>query len=126
MNDTPRFYEIEENFADRNIVWKTPEEMPGYYNELDLCICASAHEGTPRPVLESMHSGVPLISTDVGMVPESFGPKQKRFNIGDRGGISLRMTIYFLINRGFQSAAVRQLAVQAVLPGQQVLLLPSS
>lgn len=77
-------YEIEENFADRNIVWKTPEEMPGYYNELDLCICASAHEGTPRPVLESMHSGIPLISTDVGIVPEAFGPKQKRFNIGDR------------------------------------------
>ncbi len=77
-------YEIQENFADRNIVWKAPEEMPDYYNELDLCLCASAHEGTPRPVLESMHSGVPLISTDVGMVPESFGPKQKRFNIGDR------------------------------------------
>lgn len=77
-------YEIEENFADRNIIWKKTEEMPAYYNELDLCLCASAHEGTPRPVLESMHSGIPLISTDVGMVPESFGPIQKKFNIGDR------------------------------------------
>ena len=77
-------YELEEYLADRNITWRTPEEMPDYYNEIDICICASVHEGTPRPVLESMHCGVPLISTDVGMVPEAFGKKQATFNIGDR------------------------------------------
>lgn len=77
-------YHFKEHYADRNVVWKSAEEMPDYYNEIDVCICASVHEGTPRPVLESMHSGVPIISTDVGIVPEAFGELQKEFNIGDR------------------------------------------
>ena len=47
-------------------------------------VCASVHEGTPRPVLESMYSGIPIISTDVGIVQEAFGNKQKSFIIGDR------------------------------------------
>lgn len=77
-------YHFKEYYADRNVVWKSSEEMPAYYSEIDVCICTSVHEGTPRPVLESMHSGVPIISTDVGIVPEAFGPKQNQFNIGSR------------------------------------------
>ena len=77
-------YEFKEYYADRNTNWKLASEMPQYYSEIDVCICVSAHEGTPRPVLESMYAGVPIISTDVGIVPEAFGKKEKYFNIGDR------------------------------------------
>lgn len=45
-------------------------EMRKYYNSLDLYICASRVEGTPRPVIEASACGVPVISTDVGIVPE--------------------------------------------------------
>ena len=44
--------------------------MREYYNSLDLYICASRSEGTPRPVIEAAACGVPVISTDVGIVPE--------------------------------------------------------
>ncbi|MBN1300959.1 MAG: glycosyltransferase family 4 protein [Melioribacteraceae bacterium] len=44
--------------------------MRDYYNSLDLYICASRSEGTPRPVIEAAACGVPVISTDVGIVPE--------------------------------------------------------
>ncbi|WZB73295.1 glycosyltransferase family 4 protein [Achromobacter xylosoxidans] len=44
--------------------------MPAYYNSLDLYVCPSAIEGTPNPVLEAMACGVPVISTDVGIVPK--------------------------------------------------------
>ena len=77
-------YNIREDFADRNVVWRTAEEMPEYYSNIDICLCTSIHEGTPRPVLEAMCSGIPVISTNVGIVPEIFGEKQKQFNIGDR------------------------------------------
>lgn len=77
-------YKLIECYADRNVEWRAAEEMPGYYSDIDVCICVSVHEGTPRPVLEAMHSGVPVISTDVGIVPEIFGNKQQRFNIGSR------------------------------------------
>lgn len=77
-------YNIKGDFADRNNDYRLPEEMPKYYNEIDIYVCASVHEGTPRPVLESMYSGIPIISTNVGIVPESFGTLQKEFIIGDR------------------------------------------
>ena len=77
-------YNIKKHFADKNIKFRTNEEMPSYYQEIDVCVITSTEEGTPRPVLEAMASGVPLISTDVGIVSESFGPKQKEFIIGKR------------------------------------------
>jgi len=45
-------------------------EMRKFYNSLDLYICASRTEGTPRPVIEAAACGVPSITTDVGIVPE--------------------------------------------------------
>jgi hypothetical protein len=53
--------------------------MPDYYNSIDVLLCASAMEGTPNPVLEAMACGVPVISTDVGVVPEVLGPLQSDF-----------------------------------------------
>ena len=77
-------YKIKKFYADRNIKFRTNEEMPDYYQELDVCIIVSTLEGTPRPVLEAMASGVPLITTDVGIVNESFGPLQKKYILGIR------------------------------------------
>ncbi len=45
-------------------------EMREFYNSLDLYICASRTEGTPRPVIEAAACGVPTLSTNVGIVPE--------------------------------------------------------
>lgn len=45
-------------------------EMRRFYNSCDLYICASRSEGGPRPVLEASACGVPVLSTDVGLVPE--------------------------------------------------------
>lgn len=77
-------YHIQGHYADRNDKWRTTEEMAEYYSEIDVCVCASTSEGTPLPVLESMYSGIPIISTDVGIVGEAFGEKQKEFIIGSR------------------------------------------
>lgn len=77
-------YNIIPHYADRNIKWRTTEEMQEYYSEIDICVCASIHEGTPLPILEAMYCGVPIISTDVGIVSEALGEKQKEFILGDR------------------------------------------
>lgn len=77
-------YNIIEHYADRNIKWRTMEEMPKYYSEIDICLCTSIHEGTPRPVLEAMSCGVPIITTDVGITREALGKKQQSYIIGDR------------------------------------------
>lgn len=54
-------------------------EMPQFYRKIDILACTSSMEGTPNPVLEAMACGVPVVSTDVGIVPELFGPLQARY-----------------------------------------------
>ena len=77
-------YNIKKHYADKNIKFRSNEEMPAYYQEIDVCIVVSTLEGTPRPIIEGMASGVPIITTDVGIVNEVLGPKQKEFIIGSR------------------------------------------
>lgn len=90
-------YNIELDIADRNIKKLSHEEMPIYYNNIDIYVCASRTEGTPNTILEAMACGVPAISTDVGIVPEVFGEKQKKYII-DRTKEDLKSKIIELIN----------------------------
>lgn len=76
-----RGYHIELDIADRNIKMIPFEEMPNYYNNIDIYLCASRTEGTPGTVLEAMACGVPVISTDVGIVSETLGKKQQQYII---------------------------------------------
>ena len=65
--------------ADRQDQFIPHSQMASFYAKLDLYVCTSEMEGTPNPVLEAMACGVPIISTDVGIVPDAFGPLQKAF-----------------------------------------------
>lgn len=47
-----------------------PAEVPALYHALDAYIVASRQEGGPKAILESMASGVPIISTRVGQATE--------------------------------------------------------
>jgi glycosyltransferase involved in cell wall biosynthesis len=59
-------------------------EMVDYYASVDVLLCTSEVEGTPNPVLEALAGGVPIVSTDVGIVPQAFGPKQTEFILRER------------------------------------------
>jgi glycosyltransferase involved in cell wall biosynthesis len=48
----------------------THKEMVGFYQKLDAYVCASGTEGTPNPMLEASACGLPIITTNVGVVPE--------------------------------------------------------
>lgn len=58
--------------ADRQQGFIAHKDMSAYYAKLDLYVCTSKIEGIPNTVLEAMACGVPVISTDVGVVPEAF------------------------------------------------------
>ncbi len=76
--------DVRGDFCDRNVAWTPRELMPSYYNRIDVYVCASLNEGTPNPVLEAMACGLPILSTDVGIVREVFGPLQREFIVADR------------------------------------------
>lgn len=46
------------------------QDMPDVYATLDVLALTSWHEGTPLALLEAMASGVPVVATSVGGVPE--------------------------------------------------------
>lgn len=77
-------YQIETYYADKNTNFIPNDKMPEYYHKLNVYICASITEGTPKPLLEAMGCGVPVITTDVGIAREYMGPKQSQFVIGER------------------------------------------
>ena len=77
-------YQIELITSDRNNKLIPHEKMPAFYHDIDVYVCASLCEGTPNPVLEAMACGVPVVSTDVGLIPELFGPLQKEYVLEER------------------------------------------
>jgi glycosyltransferase involved in cell wall biosynthesis len=90
-------YPIEMYFADKNEHMIPHNQMNEYYSNIDLYICTSKVEGTPNPVLEAMACGVPIISTDVGIVNEAFGEKQKQMILEERSIDCLKKKIIYLI-----------------------------
>ena len=46
------------------------EKIVDYFHVLDFYLIASRVEGGPKAILESWASGIPVISTAVGMVPD--------------------------------------------------------
>lgn len=91
-------YPVELYLADRSQKNIPIEEMKNFYNKIDIYICASETEGGPNPILESMCSGVPIISTDVGYVSDVLGKKQKGFILKERSKEALKEKIKKLIN----------------------------
>ena len=91
-------YKLRLEFTDKQDGFIPHNEMVNYYSKIDLYICASLNEGTPNPVLESMACGIPVISTDVGIVEEALGEKQKRYILEDRTKECLKEKIKLFIN----------------------------
>lgn len=90
---------IEEFYADKQIRSIPHHRMTEYYNSIDVLVCCSESEGTPNPVLEAMACGVPVISTNVGIVPEAFGEKQRRYILTERTPDALASKIGELISK---------------------------
>lgn len=84
-------------FADVSVKRRPRSEMPKYYNSIDVLVCSSAIEGTPNPVLEAMACGVPVISTDVGIIPQLFGRLQRKFILQNRSAEEMAEKLRSLI-----------------------------
>ena len=77
-------YSIKGVFRDGKNRYIPHNKMIDFYSKIDILVCMSLSEGTPNPILEAMACGVPVITTDVGIVPQVFGEKQKNFILKDR------------------------------------------
>jgi len=69
---------------------KNYSEIINYYYALDLYLITSREEGGPRAVLESMASGIPLVTTRVGQAMDLVGHEKNGWmvNIEDVEGLA--------------------------------------
>lgn len=58
------------HLAAREQTWRSRDEMLEFYRSLDVYVCASRNEGTPNPCLEAAACGLPVVTTNVGNMPE--------------------------------------------------------
>jgi glycosyltransferase involved in cell wall biosynthesis len=54
----------------RHAILETRAELARSYHATDVCLVTSRQEGGPKAVLESLATGVPLVTTRVGQAPE--------------------------------------------------------
>ncbi len=71
------------------------ENMPNFYEEIDLYICASSSEGFSLSVLEASATGIPIISTKVGGCEDLIQNNYNGFLV-DRDISSIKEKIIFL------------------------------
>ena len=66
------------------------DDMPKLYHALDAYLVASRQEGGPKAILESMSSGVPIVSTRVGQAPDliTHGETGYLADIGDEAALA--------------------------------------
>lgn len=93
-----RGYTVEARVADPQINRVRFEDMPDFYRGLDVFVCTSAMEGTPNPVLEAMACGVPVVSTDVGIVPEAFGELQEQSIVAQANTQAMAQSVMKLLD----------------------------
>lgn len=77
-------YNIELVCANKSTNYISFDKMCKYYSNIHIYVCVSNKEGTPKPLLEAMGCAVPIITTDVGIVNEALGSKQKDYILGER------------------------------------------
>lgn len=99
--------DIRLELADRQQGFIAHEDMPEYYARLDVYVCPSKIEGTPNPVLEAMACGVPVISTDVGVVPQVFEDSLYDVVLSDRSIDALTTRLrQFYLSAGVEAKAL--------------------
>lgn len=107
-------YDIELITSDRDQKMIPHAMMPRYYEQIDCYLCASLHEGTPNPVLEAMACGIPVISTDVGLIPQLFGEKQKQCVLKKRTKEDMIQKIKYLVDHPKMFTELSQENLQSI------------
>jgi len=73
----------------RHLFTRRYAEIPPLYHALDVCLVTSRQEGGPKAVLESMASGIPLVTTRVGQAMDLVRDGENGFMVpvDDVGGL---------------------------------------
>jgi glycosyltransferase involved in cell wall biosynthesis len=72
-------------------------DIPEVLGAMDVFVLSSDYEGSPLSVIEAMASGLPIVSTDVGGVPDLFNSGKEGFIVWPRDVQGLSESMTFLL-----------------------------
>ena len=77
----------------RHVLLPDPDAVAHAYRAVDLCLVTSRDEGGPKAVLESMATGVPLVTTRVGQAADLVRPGENGWlcDVEDAEGLAARV-----------------------------------
>lgn len=91
-------------------------DMPAIYRRIDLYLCLSTIEGGPMPVFEALASGVPVVSTEVGQIPDLLVADADYARIPPRNSLAAVETIARVAGEYAQWAEAAGRAAERIQP----------
>ncbi len=89
-------------------------QMPEWYGAADFFVLPTYHEGLPNAVLEAMASGVPVISTRVGGIPEVITTGETGLLVAPKNTSELTGAMDFVLKNGATAKRMATLAQKAI------------
>lgn len=93
--ETPYTEKVKRYIADKHLEHRVrflknvpAEHLPGIYQQAEIFIYPSEFEGFGIPVLEALHSGVPVIAATGSCLEEAGGPGSLYVHPGDEAGLT--------------------------------------
>jgi glycosyltransferase involved in cell wall biosynthesis len=83
---------------------------------IDVLVCPSDSEGTPRVVIEAMLAGVPVVATRVGGIPDILDDRQTGIIIEHGSATALAAAVNALLSDRAEATAIGQRARDYALP----------
>jgi glycosyltransferase involved in cell wall biosynthesis len=82
------------------------EETEKFLNSIDVLIFPSLHEGFPYSILEAMRSGLPILSTAIGGVPEAIEHLKSGYLVHTASSDDLRDGIIYFYNNSAKARTI--------------------
>jgi glycosyltransferase involved in cell wall biosynthesis len=98
----------------RFLGWR--RDLPRLYADLDVVVLTSKNEGTPVSLIEAMASGVPVVSTNVGGVPDIVVDGVNGYLVPPGDEDALTAAILDLLNRPARARAMGREGRSSVYP----------
>jgi hypothetical protein len=108
------------NVAEYHTSRLPPEEMPDFYLRSSIALCGSLYEGASNSVLESMASGLAVITTDVGNAREM--QQSQLRHLGNTGIMIIDRNVDSFVDAiNFLKAAPGKIKEMGILNRQEII-----
>ena len=89
-------------------------DMPGLYHSADIMLNPTLADNMPISILESLASGVPVVSTDVGGIPFLVRHEQTALLVPQKDPAAMANAVLALLRNPEQLASMRKAGVELV------------